>query len=54
MLQKLFPKVFDKAAKATGELIGNKIIYKITNLRIAGEIVIPQGQELLNELKQVL
>ena len=35
-----FPKVVDKAAKATGDLIGSKIAYKITKLAIIREMVI--------------
>ena len=35
-----FRKVVNKAAKATGDLIGSKIAYKITKLTIIREIVI--------------
>ena len=35
-----FQKVVDKAAKATGDLIGSKIAYKITKLAIIREMVI--------------
>ena len=53
-------KVVQKAAEATGELIGNKITDKILKLvensRNFEEIVIPpeKRQKILNELKQVL
>ena len=35
-----FRKVVDKAAKATGDLKGSKIAYKITKVAIIREIVI--------------
>ena len=35
-----FRKVVKKAAKATGDLIGSKIAYKITKLAIIREMVI--------------
>ena len=51
-----FQKGVDKTAKATGDFTGNKITYKITNLRIVGKIVnsSKKRQELLNELRKVL
>ena len=53
-------KVVQKAAKATGKFIGNKIADKIVkpdkNPRNVEEIVIPpeKRKKILNELRQVL
>ena len=63
-IKNCFQKVFDEAAEATGDFIGNEIVNKLVkpkpvideNSGIVEELVIPpeKRQEILKKLRQVL